>query len=1041
MPDTPNPEITIQVVNDKVITVTTEVNPTTIIVEEGKTGVSAYQDAVANGFVGTVQDWLASLHGANGANGADGAAGQIVGTQAETGEPGTPVIVTNVGSTTNAILDFKIPRGADGIQGKDGKDGKDGLTTSVNGVQQVNGAITLTPADIGADVAGAAATAQSNAISTSESYTDGKISAEVTRANAAYDPAGAATTALNASKSYTDSSILDEVSRANQAYDAKGAATTAQANAISTSESYTDGKISAEVTRANSAYDAAGAAATAQSNAISTSEAYADANFIPLTQKAANNGVATLDSTGKVPNSQLPPLAITDTFVVNSQAAMLALSAQVGDVAVRTDVSKSFILKASPATTLANWQELLTPPNAVLSVDGRVGAVSLTDLYDASGAAATAQSNAISTSESYTDGKISAEVTRANAAYDASGAAATAQANANSYTDGKISAEVTRANAAYDASGAAATAQSNAISTSESYTDGKISAEVTRANAAYDASGAAATAQSNANGYTDGKISAEVTRANAAYDASGAATTALNSAKSYTDAKSVSATAPITASGTLGTGVTIGINKIVDADISSSAAIANSKLANSSVTVDGQSVALGGSINVLPTDGAAGYILAKNSATNFDLAWVENATAQVEEVVKNQTGGLLTKGTVVYITGATGANVLVGKAQANAESTSFQTYGFLKTDIANGSTGYVIVSGVISGIDTSDAGNEGDPVYLSPTVAGGVVYGLANEPYAPSHLVYLGVVTRKHANQGAIAINIRDSYELDELHDVNINHTNPIADGDVLSYSSSTGLWYNVANYVKKTVANIWSAAQTFFTNVATDVPVTIKAASGQSANLLNITDNSNVSLFSVGSAGYVTAGNIQTNSGVRIGSAVTYTTNKNWLAVQNTGTAPTGSVTSGGILYTTGGELHYLSGVGADSQLSPTITTATYTTASIADGGTSAGTITIAQGYRILSIQTSVAARVRLYTTTTGRDNGSEIVRGFGIDPVTSIGCMLDFKTAVGTLTSDLSPLAEGYVASGTAIPIRVDNVSGSTAAITVTLTYVRTI
>jgi hypothetical protein len=105
----------------------------------------------------------------------------------------------------------------------------------------------------------------------------------------------------------------------------------------------------------------------------------------------------------------------------------------------------------------------------VKSVNGHVGVVvlSATDVgADTFGSAATAQSNA----EGYTDTKISAEVTRANAAYDASGSAATAQSNAEGYTDTKISAEVTRANAAYDASGSAATAQSNA----EGYTDGKV---------------------------------------------------------------------------------------------------------------------------------------------------------------------------------------------------------------------------------------------------------------------------------------------------------------------------------------------------------------------------------------------------------------------------------------------------------------------------------------------------------------------------------------------------------------------------------------
>lgn len=91
----------------------------------------------------------------------------------------------------------------------------------------------------------------------------------------------------------------------------------------------------------------------------------------------AANGVASLDSTGKIVSSQLPAITITDTFVVASQAAMLALTVQTGDVAVRTDLNKSFIVKGVDGSVIGNWQELLTPTDAVLSVAGRTGAVSL----------------------------------------------------------------------------------------------------------------------------------------------------------------------------------------------------------------------------------------------------------------------------------------------------------------------------------------------------------------------------------------------------------------------------------------------------------------------------------------------------------------------------------------------------------------------------------------------------------------------------------------------------------------------------------------
>lgn len=83
---------------------------------------------------------------------------------------------------------------------------------------------------------------------------------------------------------------------------------------------------------------------------------------VPNDQKGQPGGVATLDPvTGRLPISQLPPAAITDTFSVNSQAAMLALAAQIGDIAIRTDVNKTYILAQSNPGILSNWQEILTP--------------------------------------------------------------------------------------------------------------------------------------------------------------------------------------------------------------------------------------------------------------------------------------------------------------------------------------------------------------------------------------------------------------------------------------------------------------------------------------------------------------------------------------------------------------------------------------------------------------------------------------------------------------------------------------------------------
>lgn len=113
-------------------------------------------------------------------------------------------------------------------------------------------------------------------------------------------------------------------------------------------------------------------------------------DYVPNTARGTPLGVATLDGAGRIPNAQVPPLAITDTYPVTSQAAMLALDAQRGDVAVRTDGAGTFILRAEPAATLANWELMRAPTDAVTSVDGRVGVVTLADLYLAASARAAA---------------------------------------------------------------------------------------------------------------------------------------------------------------------------------------------------------------------------------------------------------------------------------------------------------------------------------------------------------------------------------------------------------------------------------------------------------------------------------------------------------------------------------------------------------------------------------------------------------------------------------------------------------------------------
>lgn len=89
--------------------------------------------------------------------------------------------------------------------------------------------------------------------------------------------------------------------------------------------------------------------------------------------------IAILDSGGKIPVSMIPAIALTEPFVVSSQAAMLALDAQVGDIAKRTDLGYSFCLAASPASTLSNWVQLTDDVLAQLGLPSGATQVGATD--------------------------------------------------------------------------------------------------------------------------------------------------------------------------------------------------------------------------------------------------------------------------------------------------------------------------------------------------------------------------------------------------------------------------------------------------------------------------------------------------------------------------------------------------------------------------------------------------------------------------------------------------------------------------------------
>lgn len=189
--------------------------------------------------------------------------------------------------------------------------------------------------------------------------------------------------------------------------------------------------------------------------------------------------------------------------------------------------------------------------------------------------------------------------------------------------------------------------------------------------------------------------------------------------------------------------------------------------------------------NVQVTGGdivAGQEIIIVYDGTNFQC--IQTTANQLFAYVTNDDSVTITAGQPVYAFGAAGNRMSVKLANNTADATSAQTVGLVfSSSIAPNQRGFVITQGVIDGLNTGMY-SAGDQLYLGATAG-----ALTNvKPYAPNHLVYIGIVERANVGNGQIYVKPQNGYELDELHDVDLI-TSPPLDGQVLTYESATQLW------------------------------------------------------------------------------------------------------------------------------------------------------------------------------------------------------------------------------------------------------------
>ena len=153
--------------------------------------------------------------------------------------------------------------------------------------------------------------------------------------------------------------------------------------------------------------------------------------------------------------------------------------------------------------------------------------------------------------------------------------------------------------------------------------------------------------------------------------------------------------------------------------------------------------------------------------------------------VKNQTGSNIPKGTAVRFAGTVGSSgrLLIAPFIADGSFPSITFMGVTSEDIANGEDGKVQWFGRIKGINTN-AFNEGDILYASPTVAGGFT---TTPPQAPNNIISVFAVITKSTTVGTIFVRPQIGSNIN--NDEGVKIVSPLT-GNLLQFQSN-GLWEN----------------------------------------------------------------------------------------------------------------------------------------------------------------------------------------------------------------------------------------------------------
>jgi len=305
----------------------------------------------------------------------------------------------------------------------------------------------------------------------------GELSIDRATVDAYYDAAGSASSAQTAANTYTDNRET-AITTAYQNY-----ADTAAGNAEDAANSYTDGRETAITSAYQSYADTAETDAKAYTDARETAITSAYQSYADTAEQDAKNYADDLINDASNLSTEVWSAYKTNTEIGLAQAA----------AELHADNAVAALIDAAPAmldtlnelaAALGDDEDFIGTVNAAIgekvakSGDTMTGALTLSGAPTSNLHAATkayvdsAESNAISTAESYTDGEITTALSTAQGYADT--AESDAIAAAGSYTDGEITTALSTAQ------GYANTAEQNAIAHADALTTDDVAEGTTQ---------------------------------------------------------------------------------------------------------------------------------------------------------------------------------------------------------------------------------------------------------------------------------------------------------------------------------------------------------------------------------------------------------------------------------------------------------------------------------------------------------------------------------------------------------------------------------